>query len=135
MTDVYSLAYAESQADTRVTGFKRLLLLVLAAEVLFALALLIFPTWTSGLAGIPSGVLPAIWGAFLLWTVVFQVPGLLNPVHSRLPVVIGVLGRYGMGIAYLCLSMWLCAIVTLAFGLALNLVYHRMVRSVIMSRP
>ena len=135
MTDIYSLSYAEVRADTRVAEFKRLLRIVLAVETLFALALLILPTWISGLAGLPGGVLSAVWGAFLLWTVIFQVPGLMNPVHSRLPIVIGVLGRYGIGIAYLCLSMWLCAIVTLAFALALNVVYHRMVRRVIMSRP
>lgn len=135
MSDIYSLEFAEAQADSRVAEFKGLLRLVLAVEALFALALLIFPTWMSGRAAIPENIDTTLWGVFLLWTVAFQVPVLLNPVHSRIPVVIGVLGRYGLAVAFICLSMWLLGIVTLAFALILNVVYHRMVRGVIMSRP
>ena len=135
MSDIYSLEFAEGQADARIAEFKNLFQLVLAVEVLLALALLIFPSWVSNLIGIPDNIDTALWGVLLLWTVAFQIPGLLNPVHSRLPVVIGVLGRYGLGIAFLCLAMWICGIVTLAFALILNVAYHRMVRGVIMSRP
>ncbi len=135
MSDIYSLSFAQNEADARVAEFKNLFRLVLIVEALLALGLLIFPAAISGLIALPPTISPGLYGAFLLWTVLFQIPGLLNPVHSRPPVVVGILGRYGIGVMFLCLASWLCAIVTLIFALALNVVYHRMVRGVVMSRP
>jgi hypothetical protein len=130
-----SLAESRRAAEARAAEFAGLYRVVLVAEAAVALALLILPGWTAELFGLPETLDLTIPGAFLLWAVVFQVPGLLNPVHSRLPVVIGVAGRYGIGIALLTEGLWLFAAMTLAFALALTVVYHRMARTVIMSRP
>ena len=135
MAVIYSLSEAVRVADARVTGFTGLYRVVLAAEALFGLALLIVPGWMTEVFALKEGAYTAVWGAFLLWSVLFQVPGVMNPVHSRLPVVIGVVGRYLVAIVYLTQALWLPAIVTAAFALGLNVVYYRMVLSVLMSRP
>lgn len=135
MAVIYSLTEAVRAADARVSGFTGLYRVVLAVEALFGLALLIVPGWMSEIFALEDGADTALWGAFLLWTVLFQVPGVMNPVHSRLPVVIGVTGRYLIAVVYLTQALWLPAIVTAAFAVGLNVVYYRMVLSVLMSRP
>lgn len=135
MKPIYSLADATRAADARVAEFAGLLRIVLIAEAVLAVLLLIVPGWTIDLLGLPRMLDTAILGAFLLWAVLFQVPGLLDPVHSRLPVVIGVIGRYAVGLVFLIQGLWLLALLSLAFAVALNVVYHRMARTVLMSRP
>ena len=135
MKPIYSLSESRRDADARVAEFSGLYRIALIVEAVAALALLIVPGWTAEVFGLPPALAPAIPAVFLLWAVAFQLPGLMNPVHSRLPVVIGVAGRYGVGIALVTQGLWLFALVVLAFALALNVVYHRMVRTVLMSRP
>ncbi len=135
MTAIYSLSESTRIADAQIVSFRRLLAFVLAAEALFGLWLLLASIfgWPTGIDAI--GVSPMLTGAFLLWAVLFQVPGFFDPVRNRLPVVIGVIGRYGIGIAALFLKLWLCALVLFGLGLALNIVYHKTVRLIVMSRP
>jgi hypothetical protein len=135
MKSIPSLAESVRAAEARVAEFAGLYRVVLFAEAAVALALLIVPGWTAELFGLPEALDSTIPGAFLLWAVAFQVPGLLNPVHSRLAVVIGIAGRYGVGIALLTEELWLFAAMTFAFAQALTVVYHRMARTVLMSRP
>jgi hypothetical protein len=54
-----------------------------------------------------------------------------------LPVVLGVIGRVGFGLAILAWATGfrVLGLVAIAFAVALYFVYHRMVISVLMSRP
>ena len=137
MTDMLSRAATGRVADARVATFRSVFAVVLGVEALFALLLLIVP----GLALDPLGLEVAggarISGALLLWTVLLQAPGQLNPVYNRMPVVIGVLGRGVCGLVCLLLGdgFWLLGAVALLFALALFYVYHRLVTAVISSRP
>ncbi|MFK7943228.1 MAG: hypothetical protein AB8B85_09995 [Paracoccaceae bacterium] len=136
MESLISLSRSEARAEERITGFRQMLRAVLAFEAIFALWLLATSLGKFGLTEIEvAGISPGLTGIMLLWAVLFQVVGYFDPVRNRLPVVIGVLGRYMVGGVALCLGLWIVGIVSLVFGLALNFTYHATVRSIVMARP
>lgn len=136
MTPIRSLAEATRQGEARAGQFRGLLGFVLAVEAVFGVWLLLSAFFGFSTADFEAaGISPGLTGAFLLWAVLFQLPGYLDPMRNRVPVAIGVIGRYGVGLVCLILGLWICAIVTLGLSLSLNIVYHRAVRAVLMSRP
>ncbi|PWG63964.1 hypothetical protein [Sediminicurvatus halobius] len=137
MTDTLSLTATREAATAHVQGFRSLFGLVLALEALAGLAMLAWPQAVVAALGADAGGLVPLAGGLLLWTVLLQVPGQLDPVHSRLPVVLGIIGRLGVGVVALFLGFGpaLAGLCVIVFALALLFVYHRMVAAVIMSRP
>lgn len=136
MTPIYKLDEAVAQADARESEFRGFYRIVLALEAIAALALLLFPgrvMQNEALA--EAGLNPAITGALLLWAILFQIPGLLNPVKSRMPVVIGVIGRYLLALVLLLQGLLAAGVLVLIVAVALNFVFHALVRAVVMSRP
>ena len=136
MTPIRSLSDATGQGVTRTAQFRSLLGYVLLVEAAFGLWLLLSAIFGFGMTEVEAaGISPGLTGAFVLWAVLFQVPGYLEPIRNRLPVIIGVIGRYGIGIVCLLLGLWLTALVIFGLALALHIVFHRTVRAVLMSRP
>ncbi|MCQ0090826.1 hypothetical protein [Roseovarius sp. M141] len=136
MTPIRSLSEATGQGAVRTDQFRRLLGYVLLVEAAFGLWLLLSAIFGFGMTEVEAaGISPALTGAFVLWAVMFQLPGYLEPIRNRLPVIIGVIGRYGIAIVCLFLCLWLTALVIFGLALALNIVFNRAVRAVLMSRP
>ena len=135
MSNMQPIKYANQVAESRVADFSTFLRVVLIFEALLALGMLLFPDSISTLFSIPADLNLALWGVFLLWTVAFQFPGLQSPVHSRIPVVIGIAGRFFVGLAYLFNDITLLGAVTTVLAVALGISLHRALRSVIDSRP
>lgn len=136
MEPLISLSQSVARAEERTHGFRQMLGVVLAIEALFGLWLLATSIGAFGLTEIEvAGISPGLTGIMLLWAVLFQVTGYFDPVRNRLPVVLGVLGRYLVGIIALCLGLWIVGVVAIAFGLALNYTYHATVRAVVQARP
>ncbi len=136
MTPIRSLSEATQLGATRTRHFRSLLGYVLLAEAAFGLWLLLSSVIGFATTEVEAAeISPGLTGAFVLWVVLFQVPGYMEPIRNRLPVIIGIIGRYGVGIVCLLLGFWLIAIVIFGLALALNIVFHRTVRAVLMSRP
>ena len=136
MDPIISLSRSEARAEERIGGFRQMYGVILAVEALFGLWLLATSIGAFGLTEIEvAGISPGLTGVMLLWAVLFQVTGYFDPVRNRLPVVMGVLGRYLVGGAALLLGLWIVGLVAIAFGLALNFSYHALVRAVVQSRP
>lgn len=136
MQPLISLSESEARAEERIDGFRQMFGALLAIEALFGLWLLATSVGAFGLTEIEvAGISPGLTGIMLLWAVLFQVTGFFDPVRNRLPVVIGVLGRYLVGGVALCLGLWIVGGLAIAFGLALNFSYHGTVRAIVQTRP
>ena len=137
MTEMLTLSGTRAIADGRIATFRRVFAAVLALEAVFALILLIVPDLAFGLLGLAVTKGTRVGGGLLLWAALLQVPGQLNPVHDRLPVVLGVIGRGLMGFLGILLGAgyWILGVIALVFAVVLFLLYQRVVTAELMTRP
>ena len=134
MTNLYSLAESAAAATAQMASFRRLMTAALGIEALLGLALLVLPTSVGGALALDGAAAP-LAGAFLIWAALFQAPSLRDPSAVRLPIVIGVVGRFGLALAFLCVGAYAIAAVLALLAVVLAIRYHAMVRAVLMSRP
>jgi hypothetical protein len=129
-------AWARARESTyrKVLGFSMLFQLVIAGGCLLA------PNALAHMLGLPPP-LPTGWmrgwGAMLLLVTALYLPGLQNPLYSRYPNIVGVLGRVWTAIVWLFIGggfFWLGALDVL-FAAALAWQFYRCCVAEIMSRP
>ncbi|TYC55766.1 hypothetical protein FMN50_12110 [Rhodobacterales bacterium] len=140
MSDSLSLGWSQSDARRKRDAYRRLLAVNLALQSLLALIVLIYPSGLLSLLALDGpGALPwaRVWAAMVLLASAFQVPALLEPVNQRLPSVIGITGRFGMTILYLCLGggfLWL-ALFDGIFAVLLFMLFQRAILGELQTRP
>jgi hypothetical protein len=88
---------------------------------------------------VPSSAadLVRIWGVMLLVLVALYASGWFNPIYTRWPNMVGIVGRYATGLLYLLLRgrfLWL-AVFDGVFAAALTWAYSQAIRTELMSRP
>ncbi len=141
MTDSLSIGWTRSEADKALKTHRRLYGFNLVLQSLIAVVALIWPAALLGLVGLdhPDAVIDwaRVWAAMVLMASALQVPGYLDPIHNRIPNVVGVLGRGGMAVLFLSLGggfLWLAAFDGV-FAVALYVTYRRLVIAELQTRP
>lgn len=144
MTHGLSLGWSSEQSRRarrryqRVLGFNMLLHLVIGLTCLFV------PGWASDLVGLaepfPTGWVRG-WGATLILVTALYLPGLADPERNRGPNLIGVAGRLWTAVVWAVCGMigehgfFVFAVFDLFWAVVLGLLYVRLAKAVLMSRP
>jgi hypothetical protein len=140
MTYALTIGESQDQAKTRkstyqkVLGFNMLLHLGIGLLCMFAPYLV---SETFGLPPpVPSGWIRG-WGATLILVTALYIPGLQDPLRSRYPNIVGVLGRLWMAATWFAIGgglIWF-GLFDLLFALLLAWLYYRYCVAELMSRP
>jgi len=138
--DALTIGWTRAEAETRRTVYRRLLGFTLIVQTVLGLIALIVPVWLARSANLP-GPPPAgwvqLWGVMLLITASLYLPGWIEPLHVRLPNIVGIIARFALAIAYVSLGRGLrwFALYELIFAVALEWSYRALLRADLMSRP
>jgi hypothetical protein len=140
MSETLSIGWTEARAAASRALYRRVLGINLILHLMIGLACIFAPYWVADVFGLP-GPIPAGWtrgwGATLILVTALYVPGWLAPEKRRAPNVIGILGRVWMGTIWVICGggfLWFAAF-DYAFAVAIGLLYWRLLRDVLMSRP
>jgi hypothetical protein len=130
----FRISWSRAEAARRVSNYRRLLGINLALQVALGIALLANPGW---LSGGPAASFVRILGLMLVLLGGIYAVGLLDPIRTRWPNILGLVGRCATAALYLTLAgkfLWLAAF-DLAFAGALAWSYWHAFRAELMTRP
>lgn len=146
MDQTLSLGWSQARARSRRALYKRVLGTNLGLVLVIGLIAIFAPATLSQFVGLPPvsyfGWTRA-WGGMLILVTLLYLPGLLDPVRRRWPNIVGMLGRFGMAILFLCLALsgeafraflWF-SLFDFAFAVVLAVLYFRLFEAELMSRP
>ena len=128
------------EAVRRRATYRSILGCNLALQSALGILMLAAPLWFCRFLGlVPSSAadLVRIWGATLLLLVALYAAGWFDPIYTRWPNVVGIVGRYATALLYLVLRgrfLWL-ALFDGVFAAALSWAYSQAIRAELMSRP
>jgi hypothetical protein len=135
-----SIGWNEVQVRQMRTTYQTVLGLNMLLHLGIGLACMFIPGMVSSFFGlpqpVPSGWIRG-WGATLILVTALYIPGLQDPVRSRAPNLIGVLGRIWMATVWFVVGgglVWFGAFDAL-FTLILAVLYFRFCSAYIMSHP
>jgi hypothetical protein len=135
-----SIGWNEVQVRQMRTTYQAVLGLNMLLHLGIGLACMFVPGMVSSFFGLPqptpSGWIRG-WGATLILVTALYIPGLQDPVRSRAPNIIGVLGRIWMATVWFVVGgglVWFGAFDAL-FALILAVLYFRFCSAYIMSHP
>ena len=135
-----SIGWNEVQLRQMRTTYQTVLGLNMLLHLGIGLACMFIPGMVSSFFGlpqpVPSGWIRG-WGATLILVTALYIPGLQDPVRSRAPNLIGVLGRVWMATVWFVVGgglVWFGAFDAL-FALILAVLYFRFCSAYIMSHP
>jgi hypothetical protein len=138
MNDALNLAWSSARAQSRKSVYQAALGLNIVLEFAIGVACLTAPEFVSHALGAPS---PSDWmrgwGALLILVAVLYLPGLQNPLRSRYPNIVGIVGRVWTAIVWFCIGrglIWL-GVFDLAFAIVLAWLFYRYCVAELMSRP
>jgi hypothetical protein len=127
--------------------YKRVLGVNLVLHVLIGIYAVAAPAGLSLLVGLPAESTLAwlrAWGGMLLLVTLLYLPGMLHPARIRWPNIVGILGRFGMALLFLLIALlggeglrgflWF-ALFDAGFAITLALLYLRLLKAELMSRP
>lgn len=128
------------EAVRRRATYRSILGCNLALQSALGILMLAAPLWFCrflGLAPSSAADLVRIWGVTLLLLVALYAAGWFDPIYTRWPNVVGIVGRYATALLYLVLRgrfLWL-ALFDGVFAAALSWAYSQAIRAELMSRP
>jgi hypothetical protein len=135
-----SIGWNEVQVRQMRTTYQTVLGFNMLLHLGIGLACMFIPGMVSSFFGlpqpVPSGWIRG-WGATLILVTALYIPGLQDPVRSRAPNLIGVLGRIWMATVWFVVGgglVWFGAFDAL-FALILAVLYFRFCSAYIMSHP
>lgn len=140
MTETLSIGWAASQAHRRRRIYRLVLGFELLARVGIGLACMFASDFVSDLFGLPPPVPRGWivgWGATLILLTTLYIPGLQDPVRSRYPNVMGIVGRVWMAAVWFSVGgglIWF-GVFDLIFAVVLAVLYLRLGQAELMSRP
>ena len=140
MTDTLSIGWTRSDADRKISAFKRAFGFITAVQLIVAFIYLLWPTLalnTVGLDPATGNEWSSVWAATLILVTLYQFPGLLDPVRNRFTVVMAVFARVWMSVTFLILggSYYYFAAFDIIFGTIIAITYYRLVIAELMTRP
>lgn len=140
MDDALTLGGSEALARARKTTYQRLLGFNMLLHLGIGLGCMFLPYFVSHCFGlpppVPSGWIRG-WGATLIIVTALYIPGLQNPLRSRYPNIVGIIGRLWMATVWFCIGgglVWF-GVFDLSFALLLSWLFYRYCVAELMSRP
>ncbi|WP_413988913.1 hypothetical protein ACMDCR_23310 [Labrys okinawensis] len=141
MSDVtLTIGWNEAQTARALRIYRLVLGFNMLGHLAIGLACIFCPLWVSQTLGLPEPIPTGWvrgWGAMLLLVTMLYIPGLLDPLITRAPNVIGVLGRYWMMLIWIFCGgsfLWF-ALIDGAFATLLGLLYRRLLMAKLMTHP
>jgi hypothetical protein len=128
------------EAARRRATYRSILGCNLALQFALGILILAAPVWfcrSLGLVPASAEDLVRIWGVTLLLLVALYAAGWFDPIYTRWPNMVGIVGRYATAFLYLFLRgrfLWL-ALFDGVFAAALTWAYSQAIRAELMSRP
>jgi hypothetical protein len=136
----FRLESARGEAARRRATYRSILGCNLVLQFALGILMLAAPLWFYRFLDlVPSSAadLVRIWGMMLLLLVALYAAGWFDPIYTRWPNTVGIVGRYATGLLYLCLRgrfLWF-ALFDGVFAVALTWAYSQAIRAELMSRP
>ena len=140
MSDMTLSGVALDKARSTKSTYKSIFGLILAFELIIALALLFIPHYVLDILGMTHigaemwlQLLAGIWLILLL----YQFAARRQPLLSRYPNIINVIGRFGLAILLVCVGGYFLygAIYFLVTALILYILFRRMIIGELQTRP
>ena len=135
-----SIGWNEVQVRQMRTTYQTVLGLNMLLHLGIGLACMFIPGMVSSFFGlpqpVPSGWIRG-WGATLILVTALYIPGLQDPVRSRAPNIIGILGRIWMASVWFVVGgglVWF-GVFDATFALILAVLYFRFCSTYVMSHP
>ena len=136
----FSIGWNDVQVRARRTTYQGVLGLNMLLHLGIGLGCMFVPGVVSSVFGLPaptpSGWIRG-WGATLILVTALYIPGLQDPMRSRAPNIIGVLGRVWMATVWFVVGggfFWF-GLFDAAFAIILAWLYYRFCTAWIMSHP
>ena len=140
MSDALTIGWSEDQAKTRKDMYQKVLGFNMALHLGIGLLCMFAPYFVSETFGlpppVPSGWIRG-WGATLILVTALYIPGLQDPLRSRYPNIVGVLGRLWMAATWFVIGggfVWF-GLFDLLFAVLLAWLYYRYCVAELMTRP
>jgi hypothetical protein len=139
-TGALSIGWSEVQARARRTTYQSVLGFNMLLHLGIGLGCMFVPHMVSSFFGLPqptpTGWIRG-WGATLILVTALYIPGLQDPMRSRAPNIIGVLGRVWMATVWFVVGggfFWF-GLFDASFAVILAWLYYRFCTAYIMSHP
>jgi hypothetical protein len=139
MNDSLSIGWSQDQATAHRSTYQKALGFNMLLHVGIGLLCMFAPYFVSDTFGlpppVPSGWIRG-WGATLILVTALYIPGLQDPMRSRYPNIVGVLGRIWMATTWFVIGglIWF-GLFDLFFAIVLAWLYYRYCVAELMSRP
>ena len=140
MTEALSLNWSKAQAASRRSAYQMALAVNLLLQLVIALTCLLAPDFVTAIFALPPPTPSAwirAWGAMSALVTVLYLSGLENPLRSRYPNIVGLLGRAWTACVWFLIGgglVWL-GLFDLFFAVVLAWLFYRYCAAEIMSRP
>jgi hypothetical protein len=139
MSDALAIGWSQDQAKARRSTYQKALGFNMLLHLAIGLLCMSAPYFVSETLGLPPPAPDWIrgWGATLILVTALYVPGLQDPLRSRYPNIVGILGRLWMAIVWFVIGgglIWL-GLFDLLFAVILAWLYYRYCIAELMSRP
>jgi len=138
--DPFRLEFTRAEATRRRATYRSILGCNLALQFTLGILMLAAPLWfcrSLGLVPSSAADLVRIWGVMLIMLVALYAAGWFDPIYTRWPNMVGIVGRYATAMLYVFLRgrfLWL-ALFDGVFAAALTWAYSQAIRAELMSRP
>jgi hypothetical protein len=140
MLDTLTIGWSEAQATERRSVYQKVLGINMLLHVGIGLSCMFIPYFVSSVFGlpppVPSGWIRG-WGATLILVTALYIPGLQDPLRSRYPNIVGIIGRVWMATVWFFIGgglIWF-GVFDLAFAIILAWLFYRYCAAEIMNRP
>jgi hypothetical protein len=140
MSDALSIGWSQDQARARRSTYQRTLGFNMALLLAIGLLCVFAPYFVSEIFGLPPPVPMGwirAWGATLILVTALYIPGLQDPLRSRYPNIVGVIGRLWMATVWFVVGggfFWF-GLFDFLFAIILAWLYYRYCVAELMSRP
>jgi hypothetical protein len=141
MTDAtLTIGWTTAQAARALRTYRIVLGFNMLCHVAIGLACIFCPLWVAHMAGLPDPIPTGWtrgWGATLLLVTLLYVPGFVDPLITRAPNLIGILGRYWMMVIWIFCGggfLWF-ALFDGFFATVIAILYRRMAVARLMTHP
>jgi hypothetical protein len=140
MVDTLTIGWSEIQARERRNTYQKVLAFNMLLHVGIGLGCMFAPNFVSHAFGLPppmpTGWIRG-WGATLILVTALYIPGLQDPLRSRYPNVVGIIGRVWMATVWFFIGgglVWF-GVFDLSFAVILAWLLYRYYVAEIMNRP